>query len=1208
MGRAQLLDNCQFFAQNTGTGDFSIGAIFPGAQSPAAARAVDTRPYHYSAMAGDQSQWEYGIGRYHVATTTLERFQIVASTSGGNAKVNFTLPPVVAISPLSSDFPQGVNAEYFGFVGDCIVQEGPDFFSSVILNKGTNNAPAWASFNAFAQIESKANRGVLLHFDPGGCYGYDYSLCWQALFGIQKLHINGHGAKFQNIYDQSVQGANFDFEQAWPTASTSFSSWPGGVFHSIKINTTIPGSNTFSLVNPSDMQYFAPPNISANQQVGQRCAMGSMDIMFFGYPPNPYQFEYPRLVGFGLVCTIAAGVVTCANHSLQINSALTFSTNGTLPSNLVPGTTYYVVAGSFTTGSFMLSATVGGAPITDATPGSGTHAITNIITMEQPIRYQHRADFPDYNFGAPYNAGAARVWPFPNDQSCMWDLEHVYQDIKVFLNPNHREPHHYVTFCGRKIVTIDFDGPGPSESVCELVHHIRARFRGAGETDKMVSEIIYEDTIDSPGFVFQSPIDRVSVRGGKLRGGISGMCKQLLVTNADVVGINAGGTYGMALSHVYDNCRIYQPAHPLFVPGPVDGSSAMRVNTKFVTYVRGVIAINKVQLGYGLSHFNAVVGQTVNVAFNNNFNSMTFSGDWGNGVVVGMTEDATYIYYTTTLKFSTLPQWAYGIPIGCTISLASPAVVSSSNHYLSIDDPVILLSAGVLPSPLVAGRQYYVATAGYFSAGFQLAVLPTGASMVVTIPVGSPATIGFPAHGLQPNDPIYFTSTGTLPAPLVANTTYYVIADNLATDTFEVSATPGGAPIATTSAGTGTYYINSRSINTTDAGSLPPAATCQSITQASPAVVNCTAHGLAIGAPFKFSTTGGLPAPISNVTQYYVLAAGYTSGSFQFSRVPGGPAVNTTTAGSGTHTVTGIHAQYSPASTVYFSRANELRLKNCYGSDIARQLSAADAAGQRYFEFRKLDFGGTSVGAVQFPSVGGILRKVELNAINNGSYGAAQIYVQFQTFDPTNNFQCDAIGGYSMSVYFNVGVGMGKRSVSEGSWSGQLGSDNVLLNGVTTGAAGLPVGRLVSGIAACAFTYFPNKTACAISIATPAVVSIANHGFVVDEPIFFTGTATLPAPIVANQVYYVISAGLTTGAFQFSATKGGAAVATTAAGSGTYYVGGYGVPASGLPSPYRAPMFEITIITDCGIWRKTMIANFDNVGTNIVFNTQGLLP
>lgn len=61
--------------------------------------------------------------------------------------------------------------------------------------------------------------------------------------------------------------------------------------------------------------------------------------------------------------------------------------------------------------------------------------------------------------------------------------------------------------------------------------------------------------------------------------------------------------------------------------------------------------------------------------------------------------------------------------------------------------------------------------------------------------------VTWPAHGLANGSSVKFESTGSLPTGLTAGTVYYVV--DSAADTFAVAATPGGAAITTTGAGTG---------------------------------------------------------------------------------------------------------------------------------------------------------------------------------------------------------------------------------------------------------------------------------------------------------------------------------------------------------------------------------------------------------------------
>lgn len=73
-----------------------------------------------------------------------------------------------------------------------------------------------------------------------------------------------------------------------------------------------------------------------------------------------------------------------------------------------------------------------------------------------------------------------------------------------------------------------------------------------------------------------------------------------------------------------------------------------------------------------------------------------------------------------------------------------------------------------------------------------------------------------------------------------------------------------------------------------------------------------------------------------------------------------------------------------------------------------------------------------------------------------------------------------------------------------------------------------------------------------MTIASPGVVTWANHGLQAGSSVIFTTTGALPTGVTAGTRYYVISTGLTTSAFQFSATEGGSAVNTSGTQSGTH--------------------------------------------------------
>ena len=94
------------------------------------------------------------------------------------------------------------------------------------------------------------------------------------------------------------------------------------------------------------------------------------------------------------------------------------------------------------------------------------------------------------------------------------------------------------------------------------------------------------------------------------------------------------------------------------------------------------------------------------------------------------------------------------------------------------------------------------------------------------------------------------------------------------------------------------------------------------MTLASPCVVTMTGHGLVAGSPFKFSTTGALPTGVAAGTQYYVIATGLATDTFQFSTSIGGAAVNSSVSQSGVHTC--LPGPVMPSGYTYFRRIGSI--------------------------------------------------------------------------------------------------------------------------------------------------------------------------------------------------------------------------------------------------------------------------------------------
>lgn len=77
-----------------------------------------------------------------------------------------------------------------------------------------------------------------------------------------------------------------------------------------------------------------------------------------------------------------------------------------------------------------------------------------------------------------------------------------------------------------------------------------------------------------------------------------------------------------------------------------------------------------------------------------------------------------------------------------------------------------------------------------------------------TISNASPGVVTYTgADNFANDDPVTFSTTGALPSPLVAGTTYYVINVSTGANTFQVAETAGGSAINTTDAGSGAHTV-----------------------------------------------------------------------------------------------------------------------------------------------------------------------------------------------------------------------------------------------------------------------------------------------------------------------------------------------------------------------------------------------------------------
>lgn len=175
----------------------------------------------------------------------------------------------------------------------------------------------------------------------------------------------------------------------------------------------------------------------------------------------------------------------------------------------------------------------------------------------------------------------------------------------------------------------------------------------------------------------------------------------------------------------------------------------------------------------------------------------------------------------------------------------------------------------------------------------------------------------------------------------------------------------------------------------------------------------------------------------------------------------------------------------------------------------------------------------------------GVVRGLkEVEPYGTGGFKTAHVAGSVVVFG--NNPQVFA----QMAFLANDNVFTGKNTVPTPANPTEIANKDYVDNTVATGASIASTNTLgVSRI-----SKSPNVTlgTATITIASPAVITLNNHGLTANDIVQFTTTGALPTGIVASTNYYVLSTDLTTNTFKISDSLGGTAITTTGSQSGTH--------------------------------------------------------
>jgi hypothetical protein len=255
---------------------------------------------------------------------------------------------------------------------------------------------------------------------------------------------------------------------------------------------------------------------------------------------------------------------------------------------------------------------------------------------------------------------------------------------------------------------------------------------------------------------------------------------------------------------------------------------------------------------------------------------------------------------------------------------------------------------------------------------------------------------------------------------------------------------------------------------------------------------------LATGTSVILSSTGSLPTGLIAGVQYYILVVSGTT--VQFTDVPGGAAVSTSTAGTGTFSL------------------------------YANQGITADVLNQTY--------------AITYVDANSYTIDVGTNATayDTGNGGTVNLFYQIPIGDAT----AQPLSGWGAGAWGVGGWGTGSTSTQVARLWYQANFGENLVLGYRGGplyywnASPSPQGLSTT-------ITLNSQTVSAVDTGTEYITfstAIANG-----TPVKLTSTVSLPSPLVANTVYYVVGASGAT--CQLALTSGGSAINLTTTGSGT---------------------------------------------------------
>jgi hypothetical protein len=323
---------------------------------------------------------------------------------------------------------------------------------------------------------------------------------------------------------------------------------------------------------------------------------------------------------------------------------------------------------------------------------------------------------------------------------------------------------------------------------------------------------------------------------------------------------------------------------------------------------------------------------------------------------------------------------------------------------------------------------------------------------------------------------------------------------------------------------------------------------------------------------FKSSVT--LPAGLISEQEYYVLPIGLTDTQFSISLTKNGNAINTTSAGSGSFTLkhegltkTNLRENYDFIEYTLW-QPGEPALYNIVASNTttSTNLITLSTISYQVRSGMPIVFSGTAFGNIVSGTtyyvrsspfsanipVATVTRAATLativTSVNHGLATGQVINIDTTATDLDSDNAVTITVTNATTFTYTSGASGAIGPVA--AIAGRVVPDSKITIAATPGGGAFALTTASGTMTAVAGGYVP----VTVSIATPAVVTATEHGFVAGEVFRWITSGSLPSGISTLANYHVLATDLTANTFKFSATPGGTPIDTSGSQSGTHSI------------------------------------------------------